>query len=680
MKMPQNPLLQKNKLTEFDKILPKHFKPAIVEMLKTTRRMIKQLLGQKNPTWHNFIVPLTTAHEHLSWVWSTINHLNTVMGTKKVRTAYEQCLPLITKYSIEISQHPGIHQACKSITNSKEYKLLDKVQRKILQDKLRDFRLAGVGLPDKSKKRFMHLKQRLAKLSNKFAYNVLDASQNYIVKLNKKQIAGLPESALQLGEATARQKKQQGWVFTFDLPSYQALITFADCRSLRKKIYTAYVTRASDINPNRKKWDNTKIIEEILKIRSEIAKLISFKNYAEYSLTTKMAKNPQQVLNFLHDLAQRALPSAKSELVRLKISAKKYGIKKIRPWDLAYLEEKMSQEKFHFSQEDLRPYFPLNQVVKGVFNITKRLFGIIIKEKKGIPVWHQDVSFFEIYDQKHKLCGQFYLDPYCRENKRGGAWMDDYKTRYLKQDHSIQTPIAFLVCNFSPPIDKKPTLLTHDDVLTFLHEFGHCLQHLLTKVNYIDASGVKGIPWDAVEFASQFVENWGWQKKGFQLLSRHYKTHQSLPQKLLERLLATHIYNAALHMLRQLEFALIDFNLHLPSQGLKINEIKKVIAKVQKLVRVTPIYKYERTLHTFLHLFAGAYAAGYYSYKWAEVLSADAFSKFEEEGIFNRKTGKEFLHYILETGGSEEPLILFKKFRGRDPKIDALLRHHGIIN
>ncbi|HBC71910.1 MAG TPA: oligopeptidase A [Coxiellaceae bacterium] len=676
--MANNPLLQKKPLLEFNKILPKHFKPALVTILKTNRIAIKKLLLQKNFTWDNFVEPLEAINNHLTFIWSAICHLNAVMGNEKNRASYIKCLPLITKYIADISQNSKIYEAFRSITKNKEYKLLDSVQKRILSNELRDFILAGVALPTREKRQFTKLKQRLAKISNKFSYNVIDSSQNYLIELTKEQTQGLPEYALALGQANARKKNKTGWIFSLDYPSYNALITFADSRSLRKKIYIAYVTRASDFNSFNKKWDNTKIIEEILKIRSKLAKLLSFKNYAEYSLATKMAKTPKQVLDFLHDLTKRALPAGKKDLAELKQFAKKHGIKKIEPWDLAYYEEKLSKEKFKLSQEDLRPYFPEPQVLKGVFNIAKLLYGITFKEKKNIPVWHQDVRFFEVYDQERNLRGQLYLDLYYRENKRGGAWMDECQTRQCLKNGCIQLPIAHLVCNFSPPMGNKPALLTHQEVLTLLHEFGHSLQHVLTKVDYISASGIKGVPWDAIELPSQFMENWGWQKEGIKLLSKHYKTKVPLPKNLLQKLLASHTFHAATSILRQIEFSLIDFELHLKSKALTIEQCKKIVRKTQKQTRVTPVFKHARSLHTFSHIFAGGYAAGYYSYKWAEVLSADAFSKFEECGIFDLCTGRKFLHSILETGGSEDPMVLFKKFRGRMPKTDALLRHYGI--
>lgn len=678
--MTNNPLLQKNVLPKFDKILPQHFKPALVKLIKKNQLKIKQLLSLKKFTWNNLIEPLEALHEQLLFRWNTINHLNAVVGTPKIRKAYEKCLPLVTKYAVATSQHSGIYQAFKQIEQSKEYHLLDRVQKKIVKDKLRDLVLAGVNLPTKKRKSLMQLKQKLALLSNQFAENVLDATQTYSIILTEKATKGLPKHLLALGRANAQKKHLPGWQFSLDQSSYQTLITFADSRNLRKKIYTAYVTRASDTNRSNPKWDNTKIIEEILSSRARLAKILSFKNYAEYSLATKMAKTTKQVVDFLDELAQKSMATGKKEMRELEQFAKKSGIKELRPWDLAYYEEKLKQKKFKLSEEELRHYFPEDQVLKGIFKIAKLVYGITIKEQTQVSLWHPDVRFFAVYDQQRKLQGRFYLDLYSRENKSSGAWMDNCQTRELLNHGTILPPTAYLVCNFSPPIDQQPGLLTHNDVITLLHEFGHALQHLLTKVNYLAVSGIKGVPWDAVELASQFMENWGWQKESIALMSKHYQTTAPLPKKLLQNLLASRTHHSALAMLRQLELALIDFTLHLKSPAPTTTPIKKIISQVQKQTRVTPIYQPARILHTFLHIFTGddSYAAGYYSYKWAELLAVDAFSKFKEQGIFDPHTGRTFLHLILESGGSEDPMVLFKQFRQRAPKIDALLLHYGI--
>lgn len=678
IKKTNNPLLKKHQTLNFEKFKPKYFKQAIDKTIKNNKSIVKSLLTQKKFTWNNFIEPLDESLEHLVFIWSVISHLNSVIGTKEIRKAHEKCMPVVIQYFGELSQSQKIYNAIKNIKENKEYKKLNKVQKKILTDKLHYFTLSGVALPRDKKQLFTELRQKLAELGNKFSHNVVDSSQKWNIELNEKQIKGLPETALALGKANAKNNKREGWLFSLDFPSYHPLITFLDSRKLRKKIFEAYVTRATSFNPADKKCDNTKIIEEILKIRTSIIKLLGFDNYAEYSLSTKTAENPNQVTQFLNDLGKKSLPTAKKEFKELENYAKKLGIKKLMPWDLAYYSEKLSQEKFKISQEELRPYFPEPQVLKGMFTIVNKLFGITVKEKKKVSTWHKDVRFFEVFDLKKNLLGQFYLDIYYRENKRGGAWMDQCSTRYKLKNGKTKTPIAYLICNFAPPEENKPALLTHSDVITLLHEFGHCLQHLLTKVDYSYASGTNNVPWDVVELSSQIMENWGWEKEGIKLLSKHYKTNSTLPPKMLKSLIDKRNFQSGMDMLRQLEFALIDFDLHIESKPLKTLQINKLISKVQKQVRVIPTYKKARFINSFSHIFGGGYAAGYYSYKWAEVLSADIFSKFKKNGIFDRKTGKEFLRCFLETGGSEDPMILFKKLMGRKPKINALLKSCGI--
>jgi oligopeptidase A len=674
-----NPLLQKTKLPQFDKIRPEHFKPAIEKIIKENRAVIKKILAQKKYTWNNLIEPLENANERLGFVWSAINHLNSVVGAKEVRIAYEQCLPLVTKYFIEISQNSKIYNAFDSVAKSKQYNDLDPVQKRIIGIELRDFRLAGVNLPAQKKQIFMKQTQKLAELGNKFGNNVVDATQGWSICLDKKQTKGLPEHALAFGRANAEKKKKDGWCYSLDAPSYQALMTFADSRAVRKKVYVAFVTRASDIGPGEGKWDNSKAMQEVLKIRRKLSGLVGFNNYAQYSLATKMAKDPEQVLDFLNDLAVRTLPNGKKEAAELKEFAKKNGVKKLEPWDIAYYSEKLSQKKFKLSQEELRPYFPVPQVLQGMFKVAHRLFGIIVKEKKDVSVWNPDVRFFEVYDSDGELRGQFYIDLYVREDKRGGAWMGGVVGRSRLKNGAVQIPVAYLICNFPPQVDGHPSLLTHYDVTTLFHEFGHCLHHLLTKIDYGSAAGINNVPWDAVELPSQLMENWCWQEDSLKLIAKHYKTKEPLPKKLLQRLLASHKFQAALQMLRQLKFSLIDFRIHTEFNPKQNDQLKKTTDQVSKQVDCLPIFKDSRFAHSFSHIFAGGYAAGYYSYKWAEVLSADAFSKFEEKGVFSRRIGKEFMQNILEKGGSEDMSVLFKRFRGRDPKINALLRHNGII-
>lgn len=666
--MKTNPLLNSDNLPQFDQITAKHFKPAITGLLKESRIATKKLLTQKKYSWNNLIKPLEKIDEKLTFTWSVISHLNSVIGTKEIRENYEKCLPLVTQYATENAQNIDLYKAIFSIAESKQYVNLDSVQKRIINNQLRDFRLSGAHLPKDKKAIFMQLIQELASLENKFNSNVIDSSQNYSICLNQKQIHGLPEYALAMGKANAEAHSEASWRFSLDFPSYQALITYADSSNVRKQIHTAFISRASNIGPGGTKYDNSKIIEKILKLRKKIVKLVGFDNFAEYSLVTKMAESPTQVLDFLNNLVDKSLPIGKQEVEELKDFAKKLGCKNLAPWDIAYYEEKLSQEKFKFSSEELRPYFPETQVLEGLFAIVSRLYGITITEKSDISTWHPNVKFFTIYDENQELIGAFYADLYCRAGKRSGAWMDE-----------CMPHIAHLVCNFAPPIDNEPSLLTHQDVVTLFHEFGHCLHHVLTKVPYSAAAGIKNVPWDAVELPSQFMENWCWQEKGLKIFAKHYKTHKSIPNQLIKNLLASHNYHAATHMLRQIRLALMDFRIHLEFDIKQKNQLETITKQINKKINFLPISKHARTANSFTHIFAGGYAAGYYSYKWAEVLSADAFAKFEDKGIFNKATGRSFLQNIIEMGGSEDPMVLFEKFRGRKPQIEALLKQHGII-
>lgn len=492
-------------------------------------------------------------------------------------------------------------------------------------------------------------------------------------------LAGMPESALAAAKAQAEAKELEGYLLTLDIPSYLPVMTYCDNQALREEMYRAYSTRASDQGPNAGKWDNSKVMEEILALRHELAQLLGFENYAFKSLATKMAENPQQVLDFLTDLAKRARPQGEKELEQLRAFAKaEFGVDELQPWDIAYYSEKQKQHLYSISDEQLRPYFPEYKAVNGLFEVVKRIYGITAKERKDVDVWHPDIRFFELYDENNELRGSFYLDLYARENKRGGAWMDDCVGQMRKADGSLQKPVAYLTCNFNRPVNGKPALFTHDEVITLFHEFGHGLHHMLTRIETAGVSGISGVPWDAVELPSQFMENWCWEPEALAFISGHYETGEPLPKELLDKMLAAKNYQAALFILRQLEFGLFDFRLHAefrPDQGAKILE---TLAEIKKLVAVVPSPSWGRFPHAFSHIFAGGYAAGYYSYLWADVLAADAFSRFEEEGIFNRETGQSFLDNILSRGGSEEPMDLFKRFRGREPQLDAMLEHYGI--
>jgi len=536
-----------------------------------------------------------------------------------------------------------------------------------------------VDLPEDKKARYKEIQQKLSSLSSKFSDNVLDATQAWKKHIiDAQQLQGLPESALGQAKQTATADNLPGWMLTLEFPCYFAVMTYADNRELRQEIHEAYITRASDQGPNADQWDNSQNMEEILALRHEKAQLLGFANFAELSLATKMAPDPQAVLQFLKELAAKSKPIAQREYQELQAFAQdKLGLSELQPWDVLYTSEKLRQDKYAISQEELKAYFPEPKVVSGLFEIVKRLYGLDIREVKDVETWHKDVRFYEIKDNQGRLRGQFFLDLFARPHKRGGAWMAECQCR-RKTSAGIQTPVAYLTCNFSAPVGNDPALFTHYEVTTLFHEFGHGLHHMLTQVDYLEVSGINGVAWDAVELPSQFMENWCWEKDALDLIAGHYQTGDALPETLRQRLLAAKNFQSAMQMVRQLEFALFDFRLHLEYNPQHGGRIQQTLDEVRRDVAVVKPAALNRFQHSFSHIFAGGYAAGYYSYKWAEVLSADAFSKFEETGIFNQDTGRAFLTNILEKGGSKEPLELFKAFRGREPKIDALLRHSGI--
>lgn len=674
----ENPLLQDDILVKFDQISPAHFKPAVIKSIEENQTTVAKLLEQKKYTWDNFVTPLNESNEKLSFVWATIQHLNVVIGNNEVRKAYEECIPLVTKHLAETAQNVKIYAAINKIYTSTEYANLNPIQKKIISNKLRDFHLNGVSLPQDKKERFVSLQQRLGELSNKFSNNVLDATKGYLIKLTEEEASGLPDSSILLGRENAKKKNQEGLVFALDFPSYEALVTFANSRSLREKITIAYLTRASDKGSDQK-YDNSQIIEEILKIRKELAEMLSFENFAEYSIANKAAESTKQVIDFLYDLAEKCRHKAQEELKELQEIAIEDGVNKIEPWDVSYYGEKLKQKKLQISQEELREYFPVPHVINGILDIIKRLYGVTLRENKNISVWHKDVECFEVYDHGNNLIGYLYLDLYYRDHKKGGAWMDqNAHKRYVAKDGTLKLPTTYLVCNFYPPIDDRPSMLTHAQLITLLHEMGHCLQYLLTKVNYLGISCIDGLPKDFVEIASQFMENWGWQRDSLTLLSRHYKTEEPLPKPMLAKLLNAKTFQSGLETLRQVEFSLTDFRLH-QEKLTTVKELEKLIAGIQKQIKVFPVYKYERFLHYFLHLFSSDYEAGYYGYLWSNVISSDLFSRFEEEGILNQNLGREFLHIFLEPGSSEDLEILFKRFLGRDIQIGAFLRYNGML-
>ncbi|MDN0086826.1 oligopeptidase A [Yersinia nurmii] len=676
-----NPLLTPFSLPPFSAIRPEDIVPAVQSALDECRQSVERVVAQPGPfTWDNLCQPLAESDGRLSRIWSPVGHLNAVKNSPELRTAYEQSLPLLSEYGTWVGQHKGLYQAYVSLKEGPGFAELTPPQRKAVENALRDFQLSGIGLPEEQQKRYGEIVARLSELGSTYSNNVLDATMGWTKLItDEKELAGLPESALAAARAMAEAKELDGWLLTLDMPSYLPVMTYADNAALREEMYRAFVTRASDQGPNAGKWDNSEIMAEILTLRHELAQLLGFESYADHSLATKMAEDPQQVLNFLNDLAKRARPQAEEELAQLRAFAKQhFGVSELAAWDIPYYSEKQKQHLFSISDEQLRPYFPEQRVVEGLFEVVKRIYGITAKERQGVDTWHPDVRFFDLFDAQGELRGSFYLDLYAREHKRGGAWMGDCIDSLRLANGELQKPVAYLVCNFNGPVGDKPALFTHNEVTTLFHEFGHGLHHMLTQIDTAGVSGISGVPWDAVELPSQFMENWCWEPEALAFISGHYQTNEPLPQEMLDKMLAAKNYQAALFILRQLEFGLFDFRMHYEFDPVKGAQILSTLQEVKKQVAVVPSPSWGRFPHAFSHIFAGGYAAGYYSYLWAEVLSADAFSRFEEEGIFNAETGQSFLDNILSRGGSEEPMTLFKRFRGREPQLDAMLRHYGI--
>ena len=674
-----NPLTDYQGLPPYQQIKPEHVQPAIENVLAHNRARLKEITDQENYSWATLISPLEDIQDKLNKTWSPVSHLNAVMNNEALREAHNACLPKLSEYGTELGQNRQLFEAYQAIADSEQFNTLDIAQKKVITDALRDFRLSGVDLPEDKKARYKDIQQKLSSLTSKFSDNVLDATQAWKKPISDaKALQGLPDSALAMAKQTAEAENQSGWLLTLEFPSYFAVMTYADNRELRKEIYDAYITRASDQGPNAGQWDNSQLMEEILALRHEKAQLLGFSNYAELSLATKMAHDTGAVVGFLKELATKSKPIAQQEYEELQTFAKnELSLTDLQPWDVLYASEKLRQNTYAISQEALKAYFPEPKVVSGLFEIVKRLYGLDISEVKDVQTWHKDVRFYQIKDQSGQLRGRFFLDLFARPNKRGGAWMAECICR-RKTDAGVQTPVAYLTCNFAPPVGNEPALFTHYEVNTLFHEFGHGLHHMLTQVDYLEVSGINGVAWDAVELPSQFMENWCWEKDALELIAGHYQTGEPLPEDMRQKLLAAKNFQSAMQMVRQLEFALFDFRIHKeydPQQG---GRIQTILDEVRRDVAVIAPVPNNRFQHSFSHIFAGGYAAGYYSYKWAEVLSADAFSKFEETGIFNPQTGHEFLTNILEKGGSQEPLALFIAFRGREPKIDALLKHSGI--
>ncbi|WP_421337191.1 oligopeptidase A [Aeromonas veronii] len=676
-----NPLLTMDSLPPFSQIKPEQVQPAVIQAIADCKQKISDVLAQRDPhTWDSLIAPLEEVNDRLSRIWSPVSHLNSVLNSEALREAHDACLPLLSEFQTYVGQHEGLYQAYLALSQSDDFPLLSGAQRKEIQNTLRDFRLSGIGLPAEAQQRYGEIQARLSELASRFSNNVLDATQGWHKLVDDEaELAGLPDSVRAAARQMAELKGKEGWLFTLDIPSYLPVMMYADNRELRAEMYEAFTTRASDQGPNAGKWDNSAIMSELLTLRRELAQLLGFANYAELSLATKMADKTEQVVSFLTDLAAKSLPQGKAELEEIRaFAADQHGQTELAAWDLAYYAEKLKQHKFSISDEQLRPYFPASKVVKGLFEVVKRVFGMKVRERLGIDTWHPDVRFYDIFDADDELRGSFYLDLYAREHKQGGAWMDVCLGRRYRQDGSLQKPVAYLTCNFNGPVDGKPALFTHNEVVTLFHEFGHGIHHMLTRIDVAGVAGINGVAWDAVELPSQFLENWCWESEALAFISGHYETGEPLPADLLEKMLTARNFQAAMQMLRQLEFALFDFRLHQEFDPANPAQLPALLDEVRSQVAVMTPPAFNRFQHSFSHIFAGGYAAGYYSYKWAEVLSADAFSRFEEEGIFNPATGQSFLKNILEKGGSKEPMELFRAFRGREPKVDALLRHSGI--
>lgn len=631
-------------------------------------------------TWDGLIKPLSLLEDRLSRAWSPVRHLNSVKSSDPLRDAYNACLPLLSEYSTEMSQNRALYQGYRTIANLPAYDDLNTAQQKAIEDALKHFRLGGVDLEGADKARYQQLQKDLSELQSNFDNNLLDATQSWQKLIDdEQQLQGLPEYAMGMLRQLAEQNNQPGYRLTLDMPCYIAVITYAQSRELRKEIYEAYTTRASDQGIMDKKWDNAGIMHEIVAKRHEKAKLLGFDSYADYSLETKMAESVEQVLDFLYDLARRSKSVAISEVAERQAYAESLDFEgELQAWDYAYYSEKLKQHHYQISEEDLKPYFADDNVINGLFEIVKTLYGVDIKViQNNVDLWHPSVRFYQISNAAGETIGQFYLDLYARENKRGGAWMDECINRY-HIDGKTQTPVAYLTCNLTPPVGEEPALFTHDEVITLFHEFGHGLHHMLTQIDVPEVAGINGVEWDAVELPSQFMENFCWQKQALQLFARHYQTGEALPEALFDKMVAAKNFHSALQMLRQLEFAVFDIKLHQQPDLTSASQIQDILDQVRVEISVVKTPHNNRFQNGFSHIFAGGYAAGYYSYKWAEVLSADVFSVFEEVGILDAMIGQKFLHCILEKGGSRPAMESFRCFRGREPKIDALLQHSGI--
>jgi oligopeptidase A len=673
-----NPLLDFSGLPRFAEIKPEHVAPAIEQLLGECRTLIARLLADSTtPTWQNFVVPMEDAHERLSRAWGPVGHLNAVMNSPELREAYNAGLPLMTQYYAELGQNLELFNKFKALRNSPEFLTLTPTRKKIIENELRDFRLGGAELSEEKKSRYLEIQERQSELSSRFSDNLLDATNDYTLVIEcRGELNGLPEDALQTAHEAAIAAGKAGWLFTLKAPSYLPVMQFADNRELREKIYRAYATRASEFG--KVDWDNSPLMKEIVQLRGEEARLLGFNNFGELSLAAKMAESPKQVIEFMRELALRSRPFAEKDLVELRDFAKtSLGLNELHSWDTTYSSEKLREQRYAFSEQEVKEYFPEDAVLTGLFKLVETLYGLKIVEASA-PIWHETVRFFDIRDAQGALVGQFYFDLYARASKRGGAWMDDVITRRRLANGEIQTPVAYMNCNFSAPVGGKAAVFTHDEVITLFHEFGHGLHHLLTEVEDLGVSGINGVEWDAVELPSQFMENYCWEWDVLRTMTRHVTTGVSLPRTLFDKMLAAKNFQSGLQSLRQIEFALFDMLMHSDFDAAGNKTILQLLDEVRAEVAVLIPPEFNRFPHSFSHIFAGGYGAGYYSYKWAEVLSADAYSLFEEHGVLNPDVGARFRSQVLAVGGSRDAMDSFTAFRGREPTIDALLRHNGL--
>ena len=664
-------------LPHFSAIQSEAIVPTITDAITQCKTVIEAVVAAQDASYASVYLTIDEVDTRLSNLWSPVSHMNSVLSNDAWREAHDACLPLLSEYGTWVGQHEGLYQLYKTLHDSAEFATLDTAQQKMVTNTLRDFTLSGIALETDKKEQYGKIKARMSELSSTFSNQVMDATMAFQKHVTDENLlAGLPQSAKAAAAQLAQQHDLAGWLFTLDIPSYLPVMTYADNRDWREEMYRAYVTRASELGPNAGEFDNTQMISETLSLRTELAQLLGFANYSERSIATKMAQSTDQVIGFLQDLAQKSKPQAQADLDEVSaFAADNYGRMNLRAWDIGYYSEKLKQEKYAISDEELRPYFPETHVVPGLFEVVTRLYGVTITERHDVDVWHADVRFFDIHDEDNLYRGSFYLDLYARSKKRGGAWMDECRVKRRQQDGVLQYPVAYLTCNFSGPVDGKPACFTHDEVVTLFHEFGHGIHHMLTQIEVSAVSGINGVAWDAVELPSQFLENWCWQAEALQFISGHVDTGEPLPKEMLDKMLAAKNFQSAMQMLRQLEFSLFDFTLHMQTEPV---DVQAFLNAIRKDIAVLTPPDFNRFQNSFGHIFAGGYAAGYYSYKWAEVLSADAFASFEEAGIFDQATGRKFLTNILHMGGSKEPMELFVNFKGREPSVDALLRHSGI--